>query len=214
MINISKHSGKMEGIPSISTNKLTNANCIKMSHIKNSICSHCYVEDTIKRYTFKDGTCRLTNNLEENTQLLTKRLLTNEEIKHIEGLVNRLYVRFEAFGDLNNETQLINYVNIAKHFKNTHFTLWTKQFFLIFNYLKSGKKLSKNMTLVLSSPLLNEEINKSLVDIVKKYHKDTITFTVVDDKTREDINCGGKKCINCLNCYKSGKKKNVIELLK
>ena len=49
-INISKHSGKMLGIRSLSTYKNFNENCKRLAQNPLSICSHCYVDGTIKRY--------------------------------------------------------------------------------------------------------------------------------------------------------------------
>lgn len=210
-LNFSKQSGKMEGIPSLSTNKYTNENCIKLMNSKkeNIICKHCFVDKVTKR--FGD----LTPALEHNSQILTKRALTNKEIKRLsEVLGNALIFRFESFGDLNNEIQLINYVNIARAYPKTKFGLFTKHFAIVLNYFKNGLRFPKNITLVLSAPFINEGLNNSFVDIFKKYHSRIITFSVTNDKKNPNINCGKKKCIDCRNCYDAKKPKNVIELLK
>lgn len=209
-ISITKHGGKMEGIPSISTNKYTNENCIKLmnNHNNNTICKFCFVDKVANQYK------TLTNALQNNTGILTTRLLSKNEIARLVDIQNRLYVRFESFGDLNNEIQLLNYCNIAKFYKLTNFALWTKHFNILIKFFKNGHKLPKNLTLVLSAPLINKGLNKLLVEKIKTHHKNTITFEVVSDANTPGINCGGRKCMDCLNCYKPGKKHNVIELLK
>lgn len=213
-INISKHSGKMLGIRSLSTYKNFNENCKRLAQNPLSICSHCYVDGTIKRYETKQG-----NNLEralvDNHKLLTSRLLTKVEIGLL-GLFNDNYFRFEAFGDLNNDTQLENFVNIAKYYKNTQFALFTKHYDIVYRYVKS-KKMPSNINLVLSGIFLNNPFNTAIVGYIKKYHKNTITFVVYDEETAQEtntrINCQ-KQCGTCLNCYKKGKKFDVVEKLK
>ena len=124
-----------------------------------------------------------------------------------------MYFRFESFGDLNNDIQLTNYMNIAKTFKNCNFALWTKHYNLLLTWLKNHKA-PKNIRLILSSPKINGSINDMLLDVFKKYHKNTISFNVTSNKKDSNINCGKRKCINCLNCYKKGVANNVLELLK
>lgn len=201
--------GKMLGIMSISTSKYDNPNCQKMMQSsKENICKHCFVDRSVKMYPdFKPS-------LERNHKALTTRLLTKDDILKFETFKNVKYVRFEAFGDLCNVTHLENYVNIARQYKDTNFALWTKHFKILLEYFKSGKKFPKNLLLVLSSPYLNKELPTPFVDLIKKYNKNTITFTVVNDKKNPNINCGKRRCIDCLNCYKSGKRKDVIELIK
>ena len=210
VLNIMHHKGKMTGIPSLNTNKYLNNNCQKLmnSQDSNCICKFCFVDKVTKRY--KDVEPCLT----QNHKILTARLLEPKEIKALEEILGNAQIfRFESFGDLNNVTQLINYNNIAKHYKRTHFALWTKHYSILFQFFKLGFKLSKNITLVLSSPLINQELSSILVDRIKTYHKRTITFTVVNVKS-DKVNCGGKRCIDCRNCYDEKNPVNVIELQK
>lgn len=210
-ISISEHKqGKMEGLLSLSTNKYTNKNCIALMENKNPdlICHSCFVDKTAKQY--KD----LTPSLQDNSDLLTARILNKEEIKNIsKKIMNSIIFRFEAFGGLNNEIQLINYINIAKKCKYTKFGLWTKHFKVVMDYFKKGGKLPKNITLVLSAPFKNNELNNMFVEGFKKYHKRVITFTVMTTNS-SIINCGKRKCIECRNCYDSKRPHNVYELIK
>lgn len=210
VLNFTHHTGKMEGIPSISTNKYLNENCKKLMNSKDSncICKYCFVDKVTNQY--KDVEPCLT----QNHNILTSRILEIQEIKALASvLANAQIFRFESFGDLNNVTQLINYNNIAKYYKRTRFALWSKHYSILFQFFKLGFKLSENITLVLSSPLINQELSNILVDRIKTYHKRTITFTVVNVKS-DKVNCGGRKCIECRNCYDKKNPHDVIELQK
>lgn len=215
-INISTHSGKMEGIRSLSTYKNFNENCKRLALNEESICYHCYVDKTIARYGTKSNGNRLENALIDNHKILTSRLLSKEEIIRL-SLFNDVYFRFESFGDLNNEIQLKNYLNIAKHYKNTQFALFTKHYNIIAKYLNNGGKIPSNINLVLSGVLLNNYFNTKIVEYIKNHHKNTITFVVFDEETAQEtntkFNCQ-KQCSTCLNCYKKGKKFDVVEKLK
>lgn len=201
--------GKMENIFSLSTNKNNNSNCIKLSKNKKTVCNKCYVKKSMG----------INPHLEQalnRNEFLKTRLLEQNEIEKLSFLKNQLYFRFESFGDVDTLTQLINYNNIAKNYKNCNFALWTKNYFLLLKYFRAGYTLAKNIRLVISSPFLNADINELFINTLKKYHNDIITFSVYDKNHLENknVNCGSKKCIDCLNCYKSGKRNNVIEILK
>ena len=118
-----KHSGKMEGMQSLSTLSFTNPLCEKNKKIGGSVCSKCYVTRAL----------RYKNNQQvfiDNADILTKSILKYEELP----LLNVAYFRFEAFGELINHYQLINYINICKKNKTTHFALWSKNYELIKSY--------------------------------------------------------------------------------
>lgn len=199
------HEGKMEGMQSLNTSTKTNPLCIKNREIKGSICQKCYA---FKNLSYRKN---VSEAYEKNEAILTKRLLTNEEIP----LLNTRYFRFEAFGDLHNEIQLQNYINICKKNKHVDFALWTKNYKLILEYFKSHKKPS-NLRLLISSLMINQPINKKPFEAI---NLQVSIFTVYSkDYVKENdikINCGGKKCIECLRCYKRGLKNQVInELVK
>lgn len=201
----------MIGLFSINTNKYTNKNCTALSSHKNNnlVCKNCYVNNITKRY--KD----MTPAYQHNSEILTTRILTSEEIKNLSReIMNYSIFRFESFGDLNNEIQLINYINIAKACKWTKFGLWTKHFKIVLDYFKKGFKMPKNITLVLSAPFKDQALKEGFVNLFKKYHSRVITFTVLKDKNDPRINCGKRKCIECRNCYDSKKPVDVYELIK
>lgn len=201
---ITKHGGKMKGIDSISTSCLVNPFCQQRQCNKDMVCSKCYSK---KYLTLRPS---LREKMLYNTELLTSRILTDDELP----LLNAAIFRFESFGDLINETQLQNYINICLKNKRTTFALWTKNPWTaknIFNAMKIEKP--ENLIIILSSPLLNEQVEITddmwFVDHVftvytKKYAKDNGI----------DINCGAKNCLKCQLCYQKGTEFYINEILK
>ena len=210
-LTITCHQGKMTLIPSLSTNKKLNEHCLKMSKSGNPdcICTHCYVDKTMAMYP------RLNESLTNNTNILSGRELTSSELKEIASFfLNTAIARFESFGDLNNETQLLNYVRIARAARHTKFALYTKQYYIVRKYFESGHRFPDNMTLVLSSPYIDHVLTPELVELFKQYHRRVITFTVTRDKTNPGINCGKRRCVECRNCYDARNPRDVIEYIK
>ncbi len=188
-----KHNGKMEGMDSMSTDCQSNRYCKERAKNGDSVCRKCYAERMMKRYK------NLKNAMKDNLDFLSEPL-RYEDLPNI----NALYFRFEAFGDLDNEVQFINYLNICKKNPKTRFALWTKNPWIIQNAFDSGYKKPKNLNIVLSSIMMNEVDDYSRYDWVDR------VFTVYDKKYIEEhdvnINCGSRKCMSCLKCYNKSKK--------
>lgn len=195
------HTGKMKGMASLSTCCKSNPNCQRYCNVDGSICQKCYAQRMMKMYTSMDA-C-----LERNTQILTTSILPTEDLP----LLNYCYFRFEAFGDLHNETQLINYFNICKKNPDTHFALWTKNPHIVKNVVETVKK-PKNLQIILSSLFINTEVDISNMPYIDK------VFTVYDqatiDKEGIEINCGARNCLKCHKCYKANGTKVINEKLK
>lgn len=196
------HTGKMQGMASLSTSVCKNERCAKNAQVKGSICEKCFAARMAKTYgeTFQKPYI-------ENTRILTSEILPMEKLP----LINRLYFRFEAFGDLNNEIQVINYFNICKKNPGVNFALWTKNPDFIEKAIAAGHKKPKNLNIILSSLFVNVE-RENNYDFVDK------VFTVYDKETIKEkdiaINCGAKSCLNCLKCYKKNKVTVINEMLK
>lgn len=199
-----KHEGKMQGMQSLSTNTLANPLCIANHQIKGSICEKCYAAPLLK--------CRkgLKDRCESNTTPLITGIISQEDLP----FVNNKYFRFEAFGEIYNETHLINYINIAK--KNPHcgFALFTKNYKIIYEYFLKHH-LPGNMNIILSSLMVNIPFN------ITKFTAAGIkvkTFTVYNKAEVEragiEINCGSRSCITCLQCYTQNETIEIRELLK
>lgn len=186
-----KHTGKMEGMISINTSTIENPFCAKMSLIPGSVCSHCYAREQFKRYPL------MVNKYAESTIDLTTRLLSWEEIPVIRS--NNETCRLEAFGELNNEIQVINYFQICRRNPDINFALWTKRPDLIDKVIKSGISKPDNINIIWSTLMINGTPDIGKYDFVDGY------FTVYTPEYAAEhniiINCGGRLCNDCLNCY-------------
>lgn len=204
--SISKGTDKMAGIFSISTACFLNKQCAKNARIAGSICEKCYAVRTCL--------CRfeLSMKLELNTLLYSSVIIPADLLPFINSVVFRL----ESFGDLQNEIQMINYINVCKKNPSCIFAQWTKNPHIIEKALKAGYKKPRNLIIVYSSLFLD---NNGGAGIIKKYpfiNKVFTVYTVDYLKDHKDIkiNCGGRSCINCLNCYKKDGPRVINELLK
>lgn len=202
---MTKHEGKMAGIDSIGTTCANNPFCIERRKNGDSVCAHCYAATYMKmRPTLK-------KRLAENEKILTTRLLEGREIP----VTNANVFRFESFGDLYNTTHLANYVLICERNPYTRFGLWTKNIFVLdelFN--KNGVKKPDNLSIVVSSPMLNKEMELNKEEYWYVDH----VFTVYDkpfiEENNVDINCGARSCLNCQRCYHRDTEFYVREQLK
>lgn len=182
------HTGKMAGLQSLSTSVILNPLCVKRMQNNDSICSKCFAAAMMNRY--KD----LDRCLQENTPILTGSILPWSVLP----VIPSRYFRFEAYADLNNVTQLINYYNIARKNPDTLCALWTKNPHIIARAHAMGYSKPANLQIVLSSPLVNKPIKSTKYDFIDKI------FTVYDKKTAKDvnINCGARSCLACGRCYR------------
>ena len=204
-----QHTGKMAGFSSLSTASSCNGQCKKNAKIKGSICEKCYSNKMQKRYK------ALKKVLEKNHSILTKEVLPVEVLPFI----NVTYFRFEAFGDLENETQFINYLNIANANKHCRFAIWTKNPHIIDEVLNGmNYKKPKNLNIIVSSLFINKEWNYKNSPYAQRYWFIDKVFTVYDKQYIKEnninINCGAKSCISCLKCYKKNNIKIINEVLK
>lgn len=198
-------SGKMSGIPCISTSVALNPICAARAKNPDSICAHCFAAATVARYT------KLGEHLAENTATLTAPL-REEDIPLFNYTVNM--VRFEAFGDTNNATQAANYFKIAAANPCVRFAVWTKNPKHYELAIAGGAVKPPNLIIVYSSPLLN----KPETSVFERYPFIDKVFTVYDKKTIAEkniiINCGARSCGSCGLCYFDRAIKEVNEQLK
>ena len=196
------HTGKMQGIHSLSTSCKGNAQCQKNAQIKGSICEHCFSFAMMKRYTNLD-TC-----MERNAQILRAGILPADQIPTTTGVI----FRFESFGDLGNWMQAANYIQIATRNPQTRFSLYTKNPRFIAEAIAKGYEKPANLVIVFSSLFLNAQARPPYPFIDK-------VFTVYDseEKAPNGINCGARSCFTCQRCYrasKPGEVEQIAELLK
>lgn len=131
------------------------------------------------------------------------------------------YGRFESFGDLTNLLQVYNYMGIASAPENAkvNFGLWTKNVFLLVEYVKAGGVIPPNVVINISSVKKNHAITPEQLAKLRKYLPIDHVFTVYE--TEEDakkagvkINCGKKNCNSCGLCYNHNAIDYINELLK
>lgn len=196
-----KHSGKMAGMVSISTSVTKNERCAKNAQIKGSICEKCFASKQMRIFP------SMENPMAENQRILTAEILPAEKLPTI----NNLYFRFEAFGDLNNEIQVINYFRICYKNPRVKFALWTKNPDYIAGAIKAGWEKPHNLNIVLSSLFINRERSNPFEFVDK-------VFTVYDsdhiEKHDIQINCGAKNCFSCGLCYEKNGITVINEKLK
>lgn len=201
------HSGKMSGMVSLSTSALNNPFCKAYAKDCNKICSKCYACTQLKRYKSQNEV------LVKNSEVLMNEVLPMEKLP----FMNCAYFRFEAFGDIANETQVINYFNIAKVNPHCNFALWSKNPFIIAKAIEKGNAKPENLNIIYSSPYINKTI--TLDELWSKgYTFIDKVFSVFDKETIEseniNINCGAKSCIGCRLCYEKNEVKYINEKLK
>jgi len=199
-VHISKMTGKLDGFQAISTNTMTNQFCIKQnaSNKEDNICTKCYSHTMLKSYRKN-----MQPSLQRNSDLLSDKVLEHNQLPTI---LNAFF-RFNAHGELINETHLINLVNIALHNQHCNFALWTKRNDIIAKYFKYNDK-PKNLILVYS----NSKISNIMQKLPKHFDK---TFNnVLEHEHQEKQNCTGQQCKNCLLCYQHNEVTTIVEKVK
>ena len=175
--------GKMEFFGSF--NALNDNFCKKMRKIKGSICQNCYSEKFMK---FRP---MAKNKFAKNSEVISKELLVINDFPRI----NMIYFRFNAFGELINSIHFLNLCTFAKANPKVTFVLWTKRMKIVDMNIKEKPD---NMIIIYSSLKMN------IINVKKPKNADKVFTVYTEEFAKEhniNINCGGKKCINCLNCY-------------
>lgn len=196
------HNGKMEGMISFSTSAALNPICVERAKDVTSICHECYANTMLNNYK------ALNECTKRNTEVFTSILIPVNDFP----IINNAFFRFEAFGDIQNVTQVINYFNMAKVNKHCTFTIWTKNPQIIANAIKEGHKKPNNFIIGISSPHLNV-----VMPCIWEFVDFVFTVFTADYAIENGIkiNCGSLHCLSCLKCYT--KHKGVIyinEMLK
>ena len=192
-------SGKMDGIHCISTNNINNPTCQSRRNIKGSVCEKCYAYNTARRYP------SLKNNLDHNSEVLSE-LINDKDLP----IINDLYFRLEAFGELINEYHAMNYINIAYKNPAVKFALYTKNIGILERAISIIGK-PDNLTVVQSSLMINipdATVSPVADHLFTVYSKPYVSMNDIQ------INCGAKQCITCLKCYNKHTDMIINEQLK
>lgn len=207
----SNHNGKMENMISFSSCTACNSFCQKMAKCEGTVCSKCYAGKMMRMYK------SLRNKTEKATEIMTKQLIPFDDLPVFANNASKYgVVRIEAFGELNNTIQAENYLNIIRKNPHINFGWWTKRPNLIARAIKElgMEKCPENVNIIYSNPYLDK------LPVIQKYSFISGYFTVwtSEEKAKENncsINCGKKKCIDCMNCYNQHDGKFFInELIK
>lgn len=210
--NTSGRKSKLNGINSLSTSCCDNSFCLFRTACNDSVCSHCYSATQQKmQLALQD------NNIVNGIILRNVEIPVRAWKKYMDPVNLSKFFRFESFGDVQNVTQAINYINLCSAFPRVHFAAWTKNTGIWhFAFEKAGKP--KNLSFVVSSNKVNVP---ELYHVQNNKNIDHV-FTVFDKKFAAEnninINCGGRACMDCIrkhkNCYFTDTEKNICELLK
>ena len=194
----SNHTAKMQDMLSISTSALENTICCERAQNNNCVCSKCYARKQLKRYKALAAKCKA------NHDFYTTVKLAPEDIPAI----NAAFFRFESFGELQNVRQFENYNMIAKCNPQTRFTLWTKNLFIIDEFINGGQIIAPNLSIIYSVSALNVAPSDMMDYLSRHSYTEFVNavFAVwTDEQAAADrditINCGGNKCIECRRCY-------------
>lgn len=194
---------KLEGISSISSSVHDNCFCKARQAIVDCICKFCYAYN---QQSYQTG---LKEHNILNGLILRNVLIPTKYFKLLKILFP--YLRIESFGDVQNVTQARNYIRIIKAFPEKRSAIWSKNIAVWAKAIEIEGK-PKNTTYIHSSMHLNKPDNIDL----KKYSFVDHVFTVYEKTYAKEhnivINCGGKKCLECIkakkNCYYKTSAKN------
>lgn len=202
------HTGKMTGFASLSTSPIANTFCQARSKCKGTICAMCYSIRMQSMYSALDKV------LVKNHEVLTTQIIPVEKWP----LLNYMMFRLESFGDIQNETQIINYFNLCKRNPRVQFTLWTKNYAIFEKLFRVGYEgiqyeKPQNLILIISSPVVNQPVDITAYPFADKvftvYSKEYAALNGVK------INCGALSCMACQKCYNPANETVYInELLK
>lgn len=199
------HTAKMLGVNSVSTSPLFNHNCNAKRGVLRTICQKCYSFVMQKRYE------TLRKKLWKNSWILSEILFDEKELPYLYSATG--FFRFEAFGDLMTEIQVVNYFRMAKVNPHMRCALWTKNPWIIKQAMKHYElEKPANLVIIGSSYFVNEAMTFQAFPFIDK------VFTVYDKKHVKKngtvINCGGRSCKDCGRCYMNYGGREVSELLK
>lgn len=190
VIHISTMTGKLDGLRAISTNTRTNPYCIKQnaSGDADNICTKCYSHTMLSSYRKN-----MQPALQRNSDALASRVLSEAELPRIMDA----YFRFDAHGELINDTHLQNLVLICERNPRTSFALWTKRNDIVSKFFRSRSKPA-NLILIYSNPKISSIMKRP------PKHFDRTFNNVLEHEHVERQNCTGQKCADCLLCYTPG----------
>lgn len=180
---------KLEGICSISTSVHDNCLCKAKQKIKDCICKYCYAYN---QQSYQTG---LKEHNILNGFILRNVLIPVEAFKVLTLVFP--YLRIESFGDVANVTQARNYIRIIKAFPEKRCVIFSKNI-LIWEEAFQLEGKPGNTTYVHSSSKLNKPDKIDLNRFTFVDHIFTVYTKAFAKANNITINCGGKKCLECI----------------
>lgn len=207
---IVNHMGnKLEGICSISSSVHDNCFCKARQKLKSCICSHCYAYN---QQSYQTG---LKEHNILNGIILRNILIPVDAFKALKIIFP--YLRIESFGDVANVVQARNYIRIIKAFPEKRCAIWSKNIEIWAEAFRLEGK-PENTTYVHSSAKVNAADKLDLNKYTFIDHIFTVYTKAYATKHNITINCGGRKCMDCItkkiNCYYRNNTLYINELLK
>lgn len=193
---VNHNSNKLEGISSISSSVHDNILCKRWRELKGCICEKCYAYN---QQSYQTG-------LKEHN-IINGIILRNVLIPVCAFKLLKIfypYLRIESFGDVQNVIQARNYIRIIKAFPEKRCAIWTKNYSLYhIAFIAEGGKPA-NTTFVISSPYINKPIAKTILENYPEIdHIFTVYAKAYAKKHNIIINCGGRKCMECIKAHKA-----------
>ena len=204
MLKKSVMSGKLTGIPAYNTNTKSNEFCIRQKNT-DTICGQCYSHKMLDTYR-KSCIPAWQRNSDQFADWIEWDDLPRD---------NDLFVRLNGHGELINDTHFVNIIRLARKNPRTTYALWTKRASITRKFTKpynskwetlyNGEDfgdIPPNLILVFSNPRIDK-----VIDVPRGFHK---VFNNVSKGLAAPQNCTGKKCMDCLACYRKDSGTDVI----
>jgi hypothetical protein len=196
MLKQSVMSGKLTGIPAYNTNTKSNEFCMRQKNT-DTICGQCYSHKMLDTYR-KSCIPAWQRNSDQFADWIEWDDLPRD---------NDLFVRLNGHGELINDTHFVNIIRLARKNPQTTYALWTKRASITRKFTKpyNGNDfgdIPDNLILVFSNPSVD-----NVIDVPRGFHK---VFNNVSKGSTEPQNCTGKKCMECLACYRKDSGTDVI----
>lgn len=199
---------KLDGMSSINTSPELNPTCeARRKAGVDHICAHCFSK------RFFGHRCNMAKPYEENYRYLNEHDLTMEEAAAVP--ISTLYCRIESMGETGGIRHAVNYLKIIEAHPLTQFGWWTKNRHFLQRALEEFGHKPKNLSIVLSSAKIGRVYRLDTEERLRTEFQADHLFTVYPkDTPDEQINCGGRRCIDCLRCYKKDTEFFISERLK
>ena len=192
MLKKSVMSGKLTGIPAYNTNTKSNEFCIRQKDT-DTICGQCYSHKMLDTYR-KSCIPAWQRNSDQFADWIEWDDLPRD---------NDLFVRLNGHGELINDTHYHNIIRLARKNPQTTYVLWTKRASIVRQYqARPIHGMPTNLILVFSNPRIDK-----VIDVPRGFHK---VFNNVSKGSTAPQNCTGRKCMECLACYR---KDSVIDVI-